>query len=145
MWNVKGQEFSTAMYSLMKAYLSRVSIPSVFGERQRPIPKRRRPLIFVDRRWRRRTYVRTLSTLFTAYISRVPVEIRFTSVVPRGNYEKYRRQSGTIVRRGVPIAVNKSGETKSDICTENEARAQSRFHLPRRIEIISRWIRIVLQ
>lgn len=72
----------------VRTYQAHLDIIGIKPWAIRSISKFRRPLIFVESgQW---TYAHVFDCL--PYISRVPVEIRFTSAVPRGNYEKYRRQ-----------------------------------------------------
>lgn len=87
------------MYGSMKAYLSGASIPSAFVERRasnsetsKPFNIRRSAAAAATNVCARRSRL-CLPHIYSHIYSRVPVEIRFTSAVPRGNYEKYRRQS----------------------------------------------------
>lgn len=55
------------MYSLMKVFIKSIDTIGI-RRAARPIPKRRRPLIFIDRRRRRRPYA--LDFVYRIYLTR---------------------------------------------------------------------------
>lgn len=123
------------MYSLMKAYLSRVSIPSVFGASNSETSKAfniHRPASAAVR-----------SRLCLPHISHAcqsKFDLRASCHV--GITKNTGGNPGDSPR---PVAVNKSGGTKSDICGGNEAQVRKvDSDSPRRIEIIPPWVRNVL-
>lgn len=54
----------------MKAYLSSAIDTIGIHQAMRPIPKRRRPLIFADRRRQQRTYAHALNFVYRIYLAR---------------------------------------------------------------------------
>lgn len=100
----------------MKAYLSRISILSVFGERQTSNSETskafniRRPALAAD------VCAHALDFVYRIYLTRAGRNSIYERCATRELRKIPTRQSGTVYSPVVPIAVNKPGETKSDIC-----------------------------
>jgi len=108
----------------MKAYLSGASIPSAFVERRVQFRNVESPLIFVDRRRRRRTYAHdALDFVYRIYLTRASRN----SIYERRAARELRKIP-TAIRRDSsrPIAVNKSDDAKNDICAGNGAGARAK-------------------
>lgn len=89
----------------------------------RPIPERRRPLIFADRR-QRWTYAHALNFVYRIYLARASRNSIYELYAAR-ELRKIPMAIREIVRASHCRKQAERGKKKSDICAENGARAKS--------------------